>query len=118
MKRWIIGGRARECSNDRCNRYGKKGTVELDPATGKIDVRCSACTIISEYQASSWKERRPCKACGFVRDVKVTIWHGGGGEHARDFCNACEMLNAAEVHREAAIRMKAKANAIIAARRK
>ncbi len=49
--------------------------------------------------------------------MTVTQWHSGG-EHARDFCSACDLLNSAENHRNQAAQMRLKANAIIAARRK
>ncbi len=116
MKRWIIGKDGRYCRNERCTRYGKPGKPTLDSTTGLITIVCSKCDVVSAYQSTYWKEKRACLGCNHVRDVTVTRWHSGE-EHARDRCDACELMNSVRVHRQTADRLEAKARAIYARRK-
>ncbi len=116
-RRWIIGAEGGRCRNAGCPQYGKRaGKPEVDPETGAIKVVCKLCRQPSERQANSWKERRPCRACNYVRDVTVSQWHSGG-ERARDYCDACDLMNSVGVHRQTADRLEAKAMAIRAKRK-
>ena len=118
-RKWIIEKGHRTCNNHRCNWYGDsthKGKVTLNPVTGAIGTFCENCKQTSLYDARSWKEMRACIRCQHVRNVTVTKW-SGGEEHARDTCDACDMIHSARVHRHTAMQLEAKAQAIIAKRR-
>lgn len=119
-RKWIVEKGFRCCNNHRCNNYagdaGQKCKLTLDPRTGQVKTVCPVCKQTSEFQASSWKEMRPCKTCGHVRNVTVRTWGSSGEEHAREECDACELDRSVRVHLNTAHRLQQKAKAIRARR--
>lgn len=118
-RKWIVSKGYRKCDNARCANYAgearKPCKVKLDPATGVVHTTCSLCKQTSEFQCREWKERRACTGCGYFRNVTVHQWHDGK-THAKELCDACELLQSVRVHRATANRLEAKARDIIGKR--
>jgi hypothetical protein len=119
-RKWLIAKGYRKCDNSRCVNYageaGKPCQTVLDSVTGTVRTTCSVCRQTSEFQCREWKEARACTSCKYVRNVTVHQYQDGT-THARDMCDACEMMQSVAVHRHTADRLEAKAHSIIIGRK-
>lgn len=96
-RRWLISKDARRCGNYHCSGYDKTNHKTVLKADGTILTTCRECGKVRESKAHKYKERRPCIACQWVRDVVVNVGHDGH-EWSRDKCSVCEMEISARHH--------------------
>ena len=116
---WLVEKDARACGNYSCESYRAKvkgSKFSLDETTGLARYGCIVCGKENETQLRSWKERRACKLCQYVRNVTVYKYSGGGEEHANEYCDAREALKSAWKHTYTAQQLKMKATNIYSAR--
>jgi hypothetical protein len=123
-RRWIIEKGHRLCRDYGCpghfsNDDGKLTRSSVNAESGKITTVCIECEKLAEYQARSFKDRRPCKSCGHVRDITVRFFYGDDvTEHFHETCDACDLESSAASHYYQAQRFAERARKIRAARKK
>lgn len=116
-RRWIIDKDTRACRY-RCDVPGARVRVKItDPVTGAFHKTCLGCGGEEDGQLGRYKERRPCKRCGDVRDVLVTVSLNRSQEFAKDHCAICELELSANRHAEQAAVFFARARKLRAAKR-
>lgn len=113
---WIVPKSARTCSSYgyECNNTRPRGSkFKLNKETGVAHFYCATCRKTHETKLNSWKERRPCKLCQYVRNVTVTAFSwkqdGAAQEHAEEYCDACKQMLSCWSHLRTAADQKAKA---------
>ncbi|TAL42445.1 MAG: hypothetical protein EPN91_08680 [Salinibacterium sp.] len=124
---WIVEKDVRACGNYDCVDYRKKvrgAKFSLDKQTGIARYGCPTCGQTHQTQLRSWKERRACKLCCYVRNVTVRRYTGDmsnpdaadGNTWAKTYCDACEELCSAWNHFGTGHRLQKRAQEKYAAR--
>lgn len=108
---WLVPKSAKTCSHYgyECNNTRPRGSkFKLNKETGVAHFYCGCCKHTHETQLKSWKERRACKLCQYVRNVTVSEW-SPGHQHAEEYCDACKQMLSCWSHMRTAQEQKAKA---------